>query len=160
MRWTTRSEYVSSSFVPKTTSSTTPTAAATSAVTSAQPKLSTVIDSGLISDASTSIAASTRSTTKKPSSAMNGIRSAATIGGTIAFRTAIRSDATTAPPEPVDRDARDEVRGDEQRRRGDQPREQEPEGAETRPLRLPGGLSPCGACPTSRPDGNKRRGRG
>ena len=31
---------------------------------------------------------------------MNGIRSAATIGGTIAFRTAIRSDATTAPPKP------------------------------------------------------------
>ena len=31
---------------------------------------------------------------------MNGMRSAATIGGTIAFRTAMRRDATTAPPKP------------------------------------------------------------
>ena len=41
IRWTTRSVYVSSSFVEKITSSTTLTAATTSAASSAQPKLST-----------------------------------------------------------------------------------------------------------------------
>ena len=100
IRWTTLSVYVSSSFVPKMTSSTTPTAAATSAASNAQPKWSTLIASGLISEARMSISASSTRTARNPTSAMNGKRSAATIGGRIAFSTAISSAATTAPPKP------------------------------------------------------------
>ena len=83
------------------TSITTVTAEATSAATSAQPKSSTSIASGRISDASLSRAASTSRTITNPSSAMNGMRSAAMIGGISALRIAIRSAATTAPPNPL-----------------------------------------------------------
>ena len=67
---------------PKTTSRTTLTAAATSAASSAQPKLSTVMHCGAdLGDAASSMTASSTRTITKPSSAMNGSRSAATIGG-------------------------------------------------------------------------------
>jgi hypothetical protein len=89
---------VSSSFVPKTMSRTTPTAEATSAATSAHQKLSTWIAPGAIAETASSIAASTSRITPNPASAMNGIRRAATSGGMIAFRTAITSVATAAPP--------------------------------------------------------------
>ena len=54
---------------------------------------------------------------------MNGSRRAATIGGRNAFRTPITADATTAPSDAVDVDARDERGRDQQRARGDEPRE-------------------------------------
>ncbi len=97
-RRVTRRVYVSSSFVPKTMSRTTPTADATSAATSAHQKLSTWIALGAIAETALSIAASRSRITPNPASAMNGIRTAATIGGMIAFRTAIASVATAAPP--------------------------------------------------------------
>ena len=94
----TRRVYVSSSFVPKTMSRITPTAEATSAATSAHQKLSTWIALGAIAETASSIAASRSRITPNPASAMNGIRTAATIGGMIAFRTAITSVASAAPP--------------------------------------------------------------
>ena len=101
IRWTTRSVYVSSSFVPKITSSTTLTAATTSAASSAQPKESTTKVLSSTRDASTSTRASSNRTSTKPSASMNGRRSAARTGGSTAFSTAITAATTNAPAVPA-----------------------------------------------------------
>ena len=97
IRWTTRSVYVSSSFVEKITSSTTLTAATTSAASSAQPKLSTSNDSRMSLPilSATALAISTR---MKPSASMNGSRSAARSGGMIALMAATTAAIARAPP--------------------------------------------------------------
>ena len=136
-RRVTRSVYVSSSFVPKTMSRTTPTAEATSAATSAHQKLSTWIALGAIAETALSIAASRSRITPNPASAMNGIRTAATIGGMIAFRTAISECRDGGAAEVAHLDRRHELRGDQQRGRREQPGEQQPTGPEARPGGLP-----------------------
>ena len=98
MRWITLNVYVSSSFVPRTMSSTTPIAAAASATPSADQNESTVRSPSVIASAASSISASTTSTSRNPSSAMNGRRSAATAGGRTAFSAAITAAATSAEP--------------------------------------------------------------
>src|SRR5215204_4703440 len=101
MRWTTRTVYVSSSSVPKITSSTTLTAATTSAPSSAQPKLSTTNVFSSTSEASFSTTAFNSRTRMKPSAIVNGSRSAATIGGSTAFRTATTAATRSAPAVPL-----------------------------------------------------------
>ena len=76
------------------------TAAAISAASSAHPYESTVIASGAMSDADFSIHASARSTMMNPSPSMNGRRSAAMIGGRMAFMIATMAATTSAPQNP------------------------------------------------------------
>ena len=97
MRSITRSVYVSSSFVPNTTSSTTVTAAAMSAVSSAHQKLSTFTPRSLRSEAARSMSASRTRTSRKPRTSVNGSRIAATSGGIRALRIAMISAVTSAP---------------------------------------------------------------
>ena len=56
-----------------------------------------------------------------PIATMNGSRSAASTGGTTAFRSASESATTTPAPGSLERDARDKRRGDVDRRRQDRP---------------------------------------
>ena len=83
------------------TSSTTPTAEATSAASSAVPKLDTWIAAESMPEINFRIAASASRISTKPSSAMNGRRSAAISGGTIAFRIAIARLTPIAPTKPL-----------------------------------------------------------
>ena len=124
----------------------------TSAASNAQPKSSTEIASGLISAASWSISASRTSTSTNPSRAMNGSRSAATIGGKTAFRIAMSSAATRRPAEALDRDAGDDRGGNEQSRSADEPRDDQANRVEPRPLGLPRHLLAVrSACHRARP---------
>ena len=66
IRWTTRKAYVSSSLVPKSTSSTTPTAEATRATPSADQNESIVKPPLVSASAANSISASSTSTSTKP----------------------------------------------------------------------------------------------
>ena len=127
---------MSSSFVPKSTESTTPTAAAASATPSADQNES-IDSSELIRPARSSIPASTNSTRKKPSSAVNGSRSAATSGGSTALSTAMMTATDERGPERRVRSAGNELRGDEQRDGAEQPREHELPGPEARLLGRP-----------------------
>src|SRR6476661_3871390 len=88
---------MSSSFVPNTTESTTPTAAAAMATARADQKES-IWKPELNRSTRSNIPASTNSTRKKPSSAVNGNRNAATTGGRSAFSTAMTAAATMAEP--------------------------------------------------------------
>ena len=97
MRRVTFSEYVSSSLVPKITSSTTETAAAMSAVSSAHQNESTWIALSSRSDANRSANASITSTPRKPITSVNGRRSAARIGGRTALTIATTAATSTAP---------------------------------------------------------------
>jgi hypothetical protein len=100
IRRATRSMYISSSFVRKIGSRATETIDATNAASSAHPKESTVIALGAMSEASLNIQASTKSTSRKPRTSVNGSRSAASNGGRIALSTAMIAAATNAPPQP------------------------------------------------------------
>ena len=95
IRCTTRSEYTSSSFVPNSTDRTTPTAAAARATPSADQKES-IERPELIRPARSSIPASTNSTPKKPTKAVNGSLRAATSGGSTALSRAMTAAATRA----------------------------------------------------------------
>ena len=95
IRCTTLSEYTSSSFVPNNTDRTTPTAAAARATASADQKES-IVSPELIRPARSRIPASTNSTRKKPSRAVNGSLSAATSGGNTALNSATSAAATRA----------------------------------------------------------------
>ena len=119
IRRVTRSVYSSSSLVPEMTCSTTPTAAITSDISSASAKPSIRSQSGKISSTTSSSAASASRIRMKPIASMNGSRSAASTGGTIAFR--IASDSATTQPgaRPLERDARDESGGHVHRDRQD-----------------------------------------
>ena len=77
IRWITRSVYVSSSFVPKITSSTTPTADATSATRSADQNESIERSPSVIQSAASSISASRTRTSRSPVTSISGRRSAA-----------------------------------------------------------------------------------
>ena len=70
----------------------------------------------------------------------NGSRIAATSGGSTAFRIAISSAATTAPPKPLTWTCGTIVRGDQQRGRGDEPREDQAHRLNRRTLRRPARL--------------------
>ena len=96
----TRNVYVSSSFVPRTMSRTTVTAVATKETPSAAHQVSIVRSPFVSLSAASSIAASTTSSTTNPSSAIRGSRSATTIGGMKALRTAIAAAARRAAPKP------------------------------------------------------------
>ncbi len=96
IRRITRSEYVSSSFAPKITSSTSIDAEITTDASSAQPNESTLIVLVVMCDASSSMTASSTSTSTKPSASVNGSRSAATTGGSTAFSAAISTAAASA----------------------------------------------------------------
>jgi hypothetical protein len=100
IRRVTRKVYVSSSLVRKIGSSATEKADATNAASSAHQNESTVSAPGAMRDASTNIAASRKSTSRKPRISVNGSRNAASTGGRIAFSNAISADATSAPPQP------------------------------------------------------------
>ena len=93
----TRSEYVWSSLVEKTTSRTMVTAATINAASSAHQKESTVKLSRM-SPARRRTKAFIASTSRKPSASMNGSRSAARIGGRSAFSTATTIATMNAPP--------------------------------------------------------------
>ena len=69
--------------------------------------------------------ASTSRMPMKPIATMNGSRSAASTGGTIAFRSASESATSSARAGPLERDARDEPGGDVDRGRQDGQRDQE-----------------------------------
>src|SRR5262245_60094318 len=96
IRWMTRYVYVSSSFVPKSTSSTTPTAAATSATPRADQNESIARSPFVIQSAAKSISASSTRISSRPRTSINGRRSAATIGGSSALSTAITATTTRA----------------------------------------------------------------
>ncbi len=96
IRRMTRYVYVSSSFVPKSTSSTTPTADATSATPRADQNESIERSPSVSRSAARSISASSTRTSSRPRTSINGRRSAATIGGNRALRTAITATATNA----------------------------------------------------------------
>ena len=100
MRCMTRKVYVSSSSVPRSTSSPTPTAEATSATSSADQKESTERSPSVMLSAAISMSASRMSTSAKPTRSMNGRRSAAISGGNSAFRIAMTSAAIRALPKP------------------------------------------------------------
>ena len=104
MRCVTRSMYVSSSFVRKIGSRVTEATDATNAAPSAAHHESTEIAFGAMSATSMNIAASSASTSRTPSTSVNGRRSAASSGGRIAFRTAIsaaRQSARAPPRSPL-----------------------------------------------------------
>ena len=101
IRWITLNVYVSSSFVPRTTSSATPTAEATKATPSADQNEFTERSPPVIGSAASRIRASTTRTRTSPTSSMNGSRRAAISGGRTAFRTAIATLAAKAPPKPL-----------------------------------------------------------
>ena len=101
IRWTTRTVYVSSSFVPKITSRNTLTAATRRAASSAQPKLSTTKVFSSRSEASLSTTALRIRTSTKPSASMQGRRSAASKGGSTAFSAATTAATASAPPYPA-----------------------------------------------------------
>ena len=84
-----------------------------------------------------SIAASRSRITPNPASAMNGIRRAATIGGMIAFRTAIASVATAAPPKLPTSTAGTSFAAISRAAADEQPGEEQPTGPEARPGGLP-----------------------
>ena len=100
MRCVTRSEYTSSSLVPRSTSSTTVTAAATSETSSAVEEASTLNVWSERSAATLTIQASSSRTSRKPTASMYGRRSAAISGGTRALRMAISAAAMSAPRNP------------------------------------------------------------
>src|SRR4051812_32130557 len=79
------------------TSRTTPMAAATSATPSADQKESTEMSPFVRLSAASSVRASTTSTSTNPTSSISGKWSAATSGGSSAFRIAITRAATSAP---------------------------------------------------------------
>ena len=106
---------MSSSFVPKMVESTTPTAAAASATPSADQNES-IDRPELTRSARSSIPASTNSTPKKPTSAVNGSRSAATSGGRTAFSTAMSGRDDKGGAERRVGRAGNELRRDDQRR--------------------------------------------
>ena len=87
------------------------------------------------SAASSISASATRISSEPGERACSGSRSAASKGGTIAFRTAIASAATSAPQEVVDCCAGHDPGGDEQGRGGDEPRHQEVQRPELRAAR-------------------------
>ena len=100
IRAITCSEYVSSSSVPKRTPSATPADAATIATRSADQNESIESWPFVRLSASSRIPASRNKIAKKPTSKVSGSRSAATIGGRIAFRIPITTAATSAAPKP------------------------------------------------------------
>ncbi len=98
IRRVTRIEYSSSSFVPRTMSSTIVTAAIRSAASSASPQPPTWMSSGSSSCASISAAAFAASTSRKPVASMYGSRRAARSGGSSALITAITAAPRKAAP--------------------------------------------------------------
>ena len=132
IRCTTRSVYVSSSFVPKTTWRTTLTADATSAASSAHQKLETLIAPGATSDGEDEHGRVDREdeheAEERPSTAGAARRRS---GGRTALRTAIRSAAMTAPPKPFTSTPGTMQRSDEQGCRREQPGEDELQGLES-----------------------------
>jgi hypothetical protein len=98
IRRMTFSEYWSSSLVPMIVCSTTLAAAMTSEARSASPNVPIWTSSGSTRSASMSRPASASSRSRKPSASMNGSRSAARIGGTMALRTAMRAATRNAAP--------------------------------------------------------------
>ena len=97
-RRTTRRAYSSWSFVPSMTWSTIETAEITSDASSAIPNESTSPKLGTTSSASTSANAFRASTSRKPTTSVNGSRSDATTGGSSALKTAIRAATAKAAP--------------------------------------------------------------
>ncbi len=82
---------------------------------------------------------------------MNGSRSAATIGGRIAFRTAITAEATIAPPKPLTWTPGTIQAANSSASGGDEPREQDLRRLEAWALRLPGRQLAVGHCGSHRP---------
>ena len=139
---------MSSSFVPKITSSTTPTAAATSEASSAQPKLSTLIASGLISDASSSISASSTRTSHETQQRHERQPKRGDDRRQDRVETAISSAATTAPQKPSTETPGTMLAAIKQCRCAEQPRQQKPQRAVLRPLGVPGDGFAVRACRT------------
>ena len=100
IRWVTRSVYSSSSSIPARIVITIAAAAASSDTASARPRPGTFIAPGNASDATSSKAASANRISRKLEIRVNGSRSAAITGGTIAFRMAIRAAMPRAPQNP------------------------------------------------------------
>ena len=106
------------------------------------------MNSGSASSATSRTSASTTSTRTKPSASMNGSRSAATIGGRTALRTATAAATTNAEPGCSSVTPGNEDRGDVQRSRGQRcPGDQQTQRAQARLRRLPRHrLAMCPVC--------------
>ena len=130
------------------------TAAITSAASSASPKR---VDVDVVRAARRRRAAAAarrrRSTSRKPIASMNGRRSAASIGGRTAFRTAISAATRNAAPVRVERDPREHPRGDADGRRGDDPSDDQAHGVQPHPLGPPLEPFAVGVGDSHRPEG-------
>ena len=136
-RRATESVYASSSSMPVITPIGVLIADAITATSSASARPSTRSRSGTISAAARRMAASSASASRNPIATVNGSRSAATSGGSTALRMPTIPATATAPPNPLSSAPGAIAGGEQQRDRGAQPRDQQAQGVQARPLGTP-----------------------